>query len=124
MRLSRYCTAALLTASMLTADSVLAGQRIDGPASFRVFLQGRLVGAEDVIVRRSETEVIISGSGRLGAPLDFTTRRIEIRYDQQWRPHRHRLPHRQPSRNKPRRPPDNRCSTHGSAITWRLIKRC
>ena len=86
MRLSRYCTAALLTASMLTADSVLAGQRIDGPASFRVFLQGRLVGAEDVIVRRSETEVIISGSGRLGAPLDFTTRRIEIRYDQQWRP--------------------------------------
>jgi pimeloyl-ACP methyl ester carboxylesterase len=86
MRLSRYCTAALLTASMLTAGSALAGQRIDGPASFRVFLQGRLVGAEDVIVRRSETGVIISGSGRLGAPLDFTTRRIEIRYDQQWRP--------------------------------------
>jgi pimeloyl-ACP methyl ester carboxylesterase len=84
--LSRYCTAALLTASMLTAGSVLAGQRVDGPASFRVFLQGRLVGAEDVIVRRSETGVIISGSGRLGAPLDFTTRRIEIRYDPQWRP--------------------------------------
>jgi pimeloyl-ACP methyl ester carboxylesterase len=71
---------------MLTAGTVLAGQRIDGPASFRVFLQGRLVGEEDVIVRRSETAVIISGSGRLGAPLDFTTRRIEIRYDQQWRP--------------------------------------
>ena len=76
----------LLTASMLTAGSVAAGQRIDGPASFRVFLQGRLVGAEDVIVRRSGTEVIISGTGRLGAPLDFTTRRIEIRYDQEWRP--------------------------------------
>jgi len=70
---------------MLTAASA-AAQKTDGPASFRIFLQGRLVGAENVIVRRAGTEVIISGTGRLGAPLDFATRRAEIRYDQKWRP--------------------------------------
>jgi pimeloyl-ACP methyl ester carboxylesterase len=86
MRLSKYCTAAVLVASMLAAGSAVGAQGRDGAASFRVFLQGRLVGAEDVIVRRSGTDVIISGNGRLGAPLDFTTRRIEIRYDQEWRP--------------------------------------
>jgi pimeloyl-ACP methyl ester carboxylesterase len=86
MRVSRYCTAAVLTASILGAGHVAAAQKPEGPASFRVFLQGRLVGAEDVIVRRAGTGVIISGNGRLGAPLDFTTRRIEIRYDQEWRP--------------------------------------
>ena len=86
MRLSRYCTAAALTASILAAGSAAAGQRVDGPASFRVFLQGRLVGTEDVIIRRSGTEIVLSGTGRLGPPLDFTTRRLEIRYDQEWRP--------------------------------------
>jgi pimeloyl-ACP methyl ester carboxylesterase len=70
---------------MLTAASA-AAQKTDGPASFRIFLQGRLVGAENVTVRRAGTEVIISGTGRLGAPLDFATRRAEIRYDQKWRP--------------------------------------
>jgi hypothetical protein len=70
---------------MLTAGSA-AAQKTDGPASFRVFLQGRLVGAENVTVRRSGSEVIVSGTGRLGAPLDFATRRAEIRYDQAWRP--------------------------------------
>ncbi len=85
MRVSRYCTAAVLTVSMLSAGSA-AAQKTDGPATFRVFLQGRPVGAEDVIVRRSGSEVIISGTGRLGAPLDFATRRAEIRYDQSWRP--------------------------------------
>jgi pimeloyl-ACP methyl ester carboxylesterase len=77
---------ALLSASILTAASAAAGQKSEGSASFRVFLQGRLVGAEDVIVRRSANQIIISGTGRLGAPLDFTTRRLEIRYDQQWHP--------------------------------------
>ena len=85
MRVSRYCTAAVLGVSMLTAGSA-AAQKTDGPASFRVFLQGRLVGAENVTVRRSGSEVIVSGTGRLGAPLDFATRRAEIRYDQAWRP--------------------------------------
>lgn len=72
---------------MCTAGIAAAGQRVDGRASFRVFLQGRLVGAEDVNIRREGSEMIVSGNGRLGAPLDFTTRRIEIRYDQEWRPH-------------------------------------
>src|SRR4029450_139005 len=48
--------------------------------------RARLLAGEDAIVPPSEPGVIPSGSGRLGAPLDFTTRRIEIRYDQQWRP--------------------------------------
>jgi dipeptidyl aminopeptidase/acylaminoacyl peptidase len=65
---------------------VSAGQHVDGRASFRVFLKGRLVGTEEVTVRRRDGEWIISGTGRLGAPLDLTTRRLEIRYDQAWRP--------------------------------------
>src|SRR5262245_60662150 len=86
MRLSRYCTATLLSASILAYSSAAAGQKVEGSASFRVFLQGRLVGAEDVVVRRAGNQVVISGTGRLGAPLDFTTSRREIRYDQHWRP--------------------------------------
>jgi pimeloyl-ACP methyl ester carboxylesterase len=68
------------------AGTAPAGQKVDGPASFRIFLQGRLVGTEDVTVRQRDGEWIISGTGRLGAPLDLTTRRLEIRYDQAWRP--------------------------------------
>jgi pimeloyl-ACP methyl ester carboxylesterase len=87
MRLSGYCTAATLAGSLFaTAGTASPGQQVDGPASFRVFLQGRLVGTEEVTVRRRDGGWIISGNGRLGAPLDLTTRRLEIRYDQSWHP--------------------------------------
>jgi pimeloyl-ACP methyl ester carboxylesterase len=87
MRLSRYCTAAILACSIFAAaGTVSVGQQVDGRAFFRVFLQGRLVGTEEVTVRRRDGEWIVSGTGRLGAPLDLTTRRLEIRYDQAWHP--------------------------------------
>ncbi len=86
MRLSGYCTAATLAGSLFAAAGSAAAQQVDGRASFRVFLQGRLVGTEEVTVRRRDGEWVISGNGRLGAPLDLTTRRLEIRYDQSWHP--------------------------------------
>ena len=57
------------------------------PASdFRIFVGGAQVGTEQVSVTRTPDGVVISGTGRLGAPMDIATNRCEMRYDAQWRP--------------------------------------
>jgi hypothetical protein len=69
----------------------LAGAQETKPASaatsnFTVFVQGHPVGIEQVAVERSASGITLSGSGRLGAPLNLVVRKIEIRYDANWRP--------------------------------------
>ncbi len=88
MAFIRNCTAALLLASMGVLGAPLASeaQQADGPATFRVFLKGSLVGTEEVNVKRSPDGWTVSGAGHLGAPLDLTTRRLEITYDATWHP--------------------------------------
>jgi pimeloyl-ACP methyl ester carboxylesterase len=61
-------------------------QQADTTATFRVFLRGSPIGSEDVSVQHAGDGWIISGTGHLGAPLDLTTRRLEVRYDANWKP--------------------------------------
>jgi uncharacterized protein len=86
MPFSRHCTGAALAASIIAISSQAHAQQIDGPATFRVFLRGSAVGSEEVSVQRTATGWILSGTGHLGAPLDLTTRRLEVRYDANWKP--------------------------------------
>jgi hypothetical protein len=85
MSWSHYCTGAALAASII-ATAPSDARQVEGPASFRVFLRGSPVGTEDVLVQRTPEGWIISGTGHLGAPLDLTTRRVEVRYDANWKP--------------------------------------
>ena len=88
MAFIRHCTVALLLASMgvLWQAGIAQAQQPDGPATFRVFIKGSLVGTEEVSVKRSPDGWTVSGAGHLGAPLDLTTRRLEITYDPTWHP--------------------------------------
>lgn len=63
-----------------------AAQETTGPASFRVFLQGRLLGNEEAVVSSDDTGWTITGSNRLGPPVDVTTRTLRVSYDAKWRP--------------------------------------
>ena len=87
MLFSRYCTRALLAASIaLGVAGAAAAQQAEGPATFRVFLRGTALGSVEVTVRRVNGGWMLSGSGHLDPPLDLTTKRLEIRYDGDWHP--------------------------------------
>ena len=87
MLFSRYCTRALLAASIaLGVAGAAAAQQAEGPATFRVFLRGTALGSVEVTVRRVNGGWTLSGSGHLDPPLDLTTKRLEIRYDGDWHP--------------------------------------
>ena len=45
-----------------------------------------MVGSERIEVTRDAQGWTITSSGRLNAPLDIVTRRLEIRYDPDWKP--------------------------------------
>lgn len=55
-------------------------------ATFKVFLAGRPMGSQTVMVDVSDTEWRIRTNGQLTPPLSFTLRSADIRYDRQWRP--------------------------------------
>jgi pimeloyl-ACP methyl ester carboxylesterase len=55
-------------------------------ATFRVFLAGRPVGNQTVLVDVSDTEWRVRATGQLTPPLAFTLRGADIRYDRQWHP--------------------------------------
>src|SRR5947209_4196132 len=56
------------------------------PSSFTVFVRSVPVGAEQISVTRSADGWLISSSGRLGAPFDVSTRRLQVRYTPDWKP--------------------------------------
>lgn len=89
--LFRYSSACLLTfviASSAAAQpvTVAPGTPATGDASFRVFLGGAAIGTTNVSLARAEDGWLIRGSGRLGAPVDLVVGRIEVRYDETWKP--------------------------------------
>jgi dipeptidyl aminopeptidase/acylaminoacyl peptidase len=84
---SRHCTGVALAASIaLGLSGPAAAQQEDGPAIFRVFLRGTAVGNQQVLVRHTAAGWTLTGSGHLGPPLDLTTKRLELTYDEAWRP--------------------------------------
>jgi pimeloyl-ACP methyl ester carboxylesterase len=85
--------AALALAAALGAASwQAAAQQPAAPAatstasSYTVFVRARPIGSEQIRVEQSPAGWRIIGSSRLGPPLDLVTRRLEVRYDGQWRP--------------------------------------
>jgi len=84
--LLRYFSAGIL---FLAAVSNVTGQPAaptPGNASFRVFFRGESIGTTDVSLTRADDGWLIRGSGRLGTPLNLNIRRVEIRYDDMWKP--------------------------------------
>jgi pimeloyl-ACP methyl ester carboxylesterase len=83
--LSRLAVALLLLATAaLPAPAQTAP--VDGNTQFLVFLGGRPVGREEVMVLKVQEGWIVRGSSRLGQPIDITSRVAEVQYDSEWRP--------------------------------------
>jgi pimeloyl-ACP methyl ester carboxylesterase len=55
-------------------------------SNFTVFLRSVPVGSEQIAVTRDADGWTITSSGRLGAPLDIVARRVQVRYDADWKP--------------------------------------
>jgi pimeloyl-ACP methyl ester carboxylesterase len=58
----------------------------EGNTQFLVFLGGRPVGREEVMVLKVQEGWVVRGSSRLGQPIDITSRVAEVQYDSEWRP--------------------------------------
>jgi pimeloyl-ACP methyl ester carboxylesterase len=55
-------------------------------SNYTIFLRGVPIGSEQVSLERTADGWTINGRGRLGAPLDVVARRLQVRYDSNWRP--------------------------------------
>lgn len=55
-------------------------------SSLTIFVRAVAVGSEQVAVARRADGWTMTISGRLNAPMDVVTRRLEIRYDPDWKP--------------------------------------
>jgi pimeloyl-ACP methyl ester carboxylesterase len=55
-------------------------------AIFTIFVRGAIVGTEEVSVTREAGGWTIVSSGRLGPPIDIVNRRMQLRYDDNWKP--------------------------------------
>lgn len=85
-----HCTA--LAAALLLVAGSSAAQTAQplapatGAAVFQVYLRGTEVGRENVNVARGNSGWIITSSGSLAAPVDFTINRFEATYAPDWQP--------------------------------------
>lgn len=84
---------AVVAAALLRAGSVGAAPPQAAPArpatetaTFKLYIRASQVGTEDVTVASSPDGWTITSTGRSGPPLDLVTRKLEIRYDANWRP--------------------------------------
>src|SRR6185312_4838521 len=55
-------------------------------STFTVFVRGVPIGTEQAAVSLGADGWTITGSGRVGAPLDLVLRRIQVRYTRDWKP--------------------------------------
>ena len=86
MRVSAYCTLAIL---LLTGSPAAAQPPIEvtpGAATFNVFVRSTLIGFEQIEVARGPNGWIIRSRGDLSQPIDLQNRFFEVEYDEQWRP--------------------------------------
>jgi hypothetical protein len=88
-----YCTAALALALGLTGASGVqarsqqnAAVPVPGDATFSVFLSGREIGREQVRLAKSGSDWVLTATSRIGAPLDITVNRFELKYSADWQP--------------------------------------
>jgi fermentation-respiration switch protein FrsA (DUF1100 family) len=85
-----HCTALVAAALFVSAGPASAQLAPPAPApgdaTFNIFLKGTQIGREEVTVARTASNWIITSSGRLAAPLDFTVTRFELKYTTDWQP--------------------------------------
>ena len=89
MRVKTYCIAACLAALSIAIGGAAPAQQptpAPGEATFSVFVGGREIGREIVNLSRTGTGWIIAATSRIGAPLDVTATRFELRYSPDWQP--------------------------------------
>jgi uncharacterized protein len=87
---SSYCMAACALALVATGPVGLAGRQnpvpVPGDATFSVFVAGREIGREQVRLSKSGTDWVLTSTSRIGAPLDITVNRFELKYSADWQP--------------------------------------
>jgi uncharacterized protein len=76
----------LLVAGALAGAAAAQPSQTPSRANFTIFLRSAPVGTEETSVERTADGWTITGSGRIGAPIDVVTRRLHIKYDQDWKP--------------------------------------
>lgn len=79
--------AALAQAPAPSPPPAAAGRAVlTGADSYVVFLAGRVVGREELVLTRQAEGWILRGSSRLGPPMATVVRHVEQHYDAAWRP--------------------------------------
>jgi pimeloyl-ACP methyl ester carboxylesterase len=78
--------AVALSAAMDARQQAVPAPAASSPASFTVFVRAMPVGSEQIAVERTAAGWTITSSGRIGAPLNIVNRRLQVRYDLDWRP--------------------------------------
>jgi fermentation-respiration switch protein FrsA (DUF1100 family) len=85
-----HCTA-LAAAAVLGAAGLAAAQGAPpspapGDAAFGIFIRGTQIGREQVTLARTASGWIITSTGQMGVPVDFTIVRFEMKYAPDWQP--------------------------------------
>lgn len=86
VRVAPGLLAALLLAGASPATAQAPSATESDAHSYLVFLNARLLGREEVMVRREGDAWVIRGTSRLGGPVQAEITRAELRYDAQWHP--------------------------------------
>jgi len=76
-------------AAVLASASAAGAQQAQpapGDAVFSVYVRGTQIGREQATLTRGDSGWIVTSSGRLEAPVDFTITRFEIKYTPDWQP--------------------------------------
>jgi uncharacterized protein len=82
-----HCTVALAIVATVAVPGYGQTQpSASQPVDFTVFVQGTAVGAEQVTVTRTPEGILISGSERIGPPLNIVSRKAELTYSADWKP--------------------------------------
>ena len=85
-----HSTRLALPAAALALTSAVGAQApppsTAAASSFTVFFRSVRIGSEEIAVGRSADGWTITSTGRIGAPIDVVTRRLQIRYDPDWKP--------------------------------------
>ena len=86
MRVSAYCTLAILLLTGSTASAQAPAEVTPGAATFNVFVRSTPIGFEQLELIRDTNGWIIRSRGDLRQPIDLQNRLFEVRYDEQWHP--------------------------------------
>src|SRR2546423_626531 len=90
---SGHCSWAVLAALLTAAAAAPSAGQQQAPvfqpgatSSFMIFLRGTPIGIEQVAVSRTTEGWTLLSTGRLAQPFDVVARKVEVRYNADWKP--------------------------------------